>query len=302
VTRSEEPVDLDAIAADDAMVERLRASISPSDAVVWGDDDDTAGDGEDLSYALLRALQLDVSAELDDAPAVLPLVTRRRAFGRTATVAALTAGVLSLAGAAAAATSSPGDPMYGVRSAVASAVHDALDAITPSEPAGSVADAPAAATPTVTITPRGTAVSATARSVSAARQIEERLATADRLLDRGRATAAGEVLDQAERRLPLVLDAGQRSEYQRQIDALRARALATPKPPRGQQVTPREDRGKGEDKRDTPKPSRSAAQVQRGQGGQQSPRPAPAERGNSELRLPQLPSQAQAEEHGAPRR
>lgn len=300
MTRSDEPFDLDAVAADDAMVERLRTSVSPRDAVVWGDDDETAGDGEDLSYALLRALQLDVSAELDDAPSVLPLMTRRRAFGRTATVAALTAGVLSLAGAAAAATSSPGDPMYGVRSAVASAVHDALDAFTPSD--GSAAEAPAAATPTVTITPRGTAVSAAARSASAARQIEERIATAERLLDRGRATAAGEVLDQAQRRLPLVLEAAQRAGYQQQIQQLRARALATAEPARGPQGGSGDDRGKSEEKRATPRPSRSAAQVQRGQSGQQSPPAPPAERGDSDVRLSHLPTQVQLEENGAPRR
>ena len=62
-----DPIDLDAadaVVADDALVERLRRALSPEAAVVWGDDDD---DADDLSYALLRALQSDVSTDLDEA-------------------------------------------------------------------------------------------------------------------------------------------------------------------------------------------------------------------------------------------
>ena len=276
----DEPMDLEAVAADDALVERLRRSLSPHDAVVWGDDED---DSEDLSYALLHALQSDVSAELPPAPAlpatVVPLASRRRALGRTATVTAIAAGVLSLAGASAAATSSPGDPLYGMRSAVASAVQEVVDAITPAAPIGPVQNDPAAAaTPTATVSPPGAAVSAAARSASAVRQIQERLTTADRLLDDGRAKPAGQVLDQAERRLPLVLDTTVRKSLQDQINALRARAsamLATPPstkpqpersaPPRrgdkGNEVRPEPDSRKA-----TPKPERSAA-ANRGSGG-----------------------------------
>jgi hypothetical protein len=308
MTADEQPLDLEAVTADDQLVERLRAaldaptragSVSPQDAVVWDDEDDDVA--EDLSYALLRALQRDVSADLDDAAPALPIVPRRRTFGRTATVAAVAAGVLSLTGVAAAATSSPGDPMYGVRSAVADAVHNALDAITPSAPVVAT-EAPAVATPTATVTPPGVAVSTAARSASAARQIEERIDTAERLLDRGRPTAAGEVLDQAQRRLPLVLDLGQRTGYQQQIEALRARILATPEPARGPQNRP-DDRGKSDVKRPTPKASRTAPQQQRGQGGEESGQTGGStQTSNRDERLPDLPLPAQAEEHGAPTR
>ena len=296
MTRSDEPFDLDAVAGDDAMVERLRASLSPGDSV------GSADDSGDLSYALLRALQDDVSAELDPPPVVVPIGPRRRVFGRAATVAAVTAGVLSLAGAAAAATASPGAPLSGVRSAVASAVHDALDAITPSESVESPAAAPTEAGPAVS--PRGEAVSAAARSAGATNQIEERIALAERLLDRGRLTAAGEVLDQAQRRLPLVQDAAKRAGYQEQIDRLRARALAAPA--RGPQSGPADVPGKSGDKRATPspKPSRTAPQQQR-RPSPPSSGPASGERSNRDVRLPHLPSpalSAQLEEHGAPKR
>lgn len=219
-TYDDVPLDLAGVAADDALVEQLRRALDPSDAVVWGDDDDS----EDASYALLRALQHEVSAELPDprfSEVVLPLVRGRRALRRSATVAVVTAGVLSLAGAAAAG-SSPGDRMYGVRSAVAAAVSDVIDVITPGAADGTNRRTPSATTPLTSGRP-GLAVSTAARAAVAARLIEERLATADRLLDSGRPRAAGEVLDQAERRLPLV-DAVKRAAYALQITALRDRA------------------------------------------------------------------------------
>ena len=277
----EDPIELDAAAAvqaDDALVERLRSALSPEDAVVWDDDEDV---DDDLSYALLRALQRDVSM-VAEAPAarVVPLSPRSRRLGRTATVATVAAALVSVAGVAAAATSSPGDPLYGVRSAVASAVHDAVDAVTPTKPIGPSAAHPAAATPTATISPRGAQVSTAARSAGAVVQIEERIATATRLLDAGRPRPAGEVLDQAQRRLPLVSDVARRADFQQQIDALRARAAAMSaphgKPSPGQQPT-------GQDKvTHRPTPRRTAASHrddtpgQSGQtGGSKEPRTKP---------------------------
>ena len=264
----DEPIDVSAVARDDALIERLRASLSPEAAVVWGDDDDDAN--EDLSYALLRALQSDVSAALPQpvlTPApVVPFAARRSALRRTATVAAMTAGVLSLAGAAAAATASPGDAMYGVRSAVASAVSDVVDAITPSAPIGPKSDASRAATPTATITPPGRSVAAVARSLGAVRQIEERISTAERLLDADRPRAAAQVLEQAERRLPLVSDDVLRADLQAKIDALQATAAAASAvaPDR----TPRDrptDNGKAtaDEKKATPRPTRTPAAERR---------------------------------------
>jgi hypothetical protein len=263
VTRhDDEAIDVAAVAADDELVESLRRSLSPDAAVVW-DDDDEAGD--DLSYALLRALQHDVSAEVELPPLVpvapvVPLAGRRRVLGRTATVTAITAGVLSLAGAAAAAASSPGDAMYGVRSAVASAVHDAIDAMTPAAPIGPATAGPAVATPTATITPRGVAVSTAARSESAARQIVERLDTAQRLLDNGRAVPASQVLDQAERRLPLVTDATLRGTLNDRLTALRARAATLQAAPSAKPSRPAEqaNNSKSNDHKPAARPERTA--------------------------------------------
>jgi hypothetical protein len=261
VIADDHPVDLSVVEADDALVERLRGSLSPRAAVVWGDDDDELGD--DPSYALLRALQNDVNAELQQAPsaaaAVVPLAPRRRALGRTATVAALTVGALSLAGAAAAATSSPGDAMYGVRSAVAAAVHEVVIAVTPAQPLGpSQPAAPAA--PVVRESPRGTSVSAAAASAAAARQVVERLETAARLLAAGRREAAGQVLDQAERRLPLVTDPGLRAKLDAQLAELRAKVADLPAEDRGKPAgTPVAPHGSGKEhpgdgKKATPQP------------------------------------------------
>ena len=300
----DEPVDVTAVARDDALIERLRASLSPDTAVVWGDDDDDSG--EDLSYALLRALQHDVSAALPQpapTPAVVvPLAARRSGLRRTATVAAMTAGVLSLAGAAAAATSSPGDPMYGVRSAVASAVSEVVDAITPSEPIGPKPAAHRAATPTATITPPGVAVSTAARSISAVRQIEERISTAKRLLEAERPRAALQVLAQAERRLPLVTDAAVRAGLQGQVDALQAQAAAasTVAPDRTPRDKP-DDKGttKADGKKATPRPTRAPAAERR----TETPRVGESARqsdGDKRL-LPELPAVADDRRHAADR-
>jgi hypothetical protein len=104
-----------------------------------------------------------------------------------------------------------------------------------------------------------------------------------------------------------VLDVAQRADYQQQIAALRARALLTPEPSHGPSAEPG-DRGKGADKRPTPKASRTAPQQQRGQqGGQESGQELERSSGtttsgsNRDGVLPDLPLPA-TEEHGAPRR
>jgi hypothetical protein len=105
VSTPEEPVDLHAVAADDAALEALRA---------------TAGD--DAALVLLRELLLDVERDLPLAPVshgstVLAIAgeepqSRRLARGGTVLVATLTAGALSLGGVAAAA---PADsPLHGL--------------------------------------------------------------------------------------------------------------------------------------------------------------------------------------------
>lgn len=188
-TPPEEPLDLAAVARDDEVIERLRRSLSPDAAVVWGDDED---DSDDPSYAMLRTLQLDVGTGL---PVGGPLptvagVTRRRRLGRGATVAIAAAGVLSLAGAAAA-SSSPGDPLYPVRSAIASAVHEAVQAVRPDRPAGSRPASPGDSTAP------GAGVGTAARTAALVQQAQGSLAQAARLLAAGQYAAALAQLDRA---------------------------------------------------------------------------------------------------------
>lgn len=226
--RFDEPIDFSAVSETDALVERLRASLhaaeAPRAAVVWDDDDDT----DEPAYALLSALQRDVSSDLPTPFMTRPVValdSRRRGVGRAATVAAVTAGVLSLAGAAAA-SSSPGDALYGVRTAVASAVGSVLDAVTPSSPVGPKPEGVrASATATATAGIRGDQVSDQARSTNAIRQIKDRLATADRLIKQEKWTAALNVLAKAERSLEAVLPAD-RGLLPKQINDLQALALS----------------------------------------------------------------------------
>jgi len=253
-TRPDDPIDFAAVSATDALVERLRASLhaaeGPRDAVVWGDDDDD--DADEPGYALLRALQRDVSADLPTPVAsghsVVALDSRRRGKRRVATVAAVTAGVLSLAGAAAA-SSSPGDALYGVRSAVASAVDSVLDAVTPSTPVGPKRDGVLAG-PSATATAgiRGDQVSDQARSDNAVRQITERVATARRLIAQEKWAPALNVLAQAERSLAVVLPTD-RGNFQRDIDLLQGTATA------GLAADRNDDRGKKDD--DGTRPDRS---------------------------------------------
>jgi hypothetical protein len=227
VTPDDDPLDLAAVGADDALVEGLRRSLSPDAAVVWDDDDDDL----DPAFAMLRALQRDVSADLpagDALPAnVTPLVTRRR-LGRGATVAALVAGVVSIGGVAAA--SAPGQPLAGMRSAVTSAVGNVVSAMTPDTSAGrSHAEPSKAAGATSTPTPRhtaaspGPAVGTAGRSSAAVEQVTAALDRASRLLDRGQYSAASNQLDVAGRKLPLVTDSATHDRLAARLAALRAR-------------------------------------------------------------------------------
>ena len=246
VTPDDAPLDMAAVSSDDAAIEVLRRSLSPDAAVVWDDDDDEL----DSAFLLLRSLQRDVSADLPSATAVLPqgvtrLVPRRR-LGRTATMVAVAAGVLSIGGVAAA--SAPGQPLAGVRSSVTSAFTSVVDAITPDAPVGPTAAKPAHARgaeakpsaeaspepgPTSELSPKasppGQAVSAAARSAAATRQVTELLDKAARLLDRGQNDAARAQLRSAAVRLPLVTDAASHDRLAARLSALRAR-LASPQP------------------------------------------------------------------------
>jgi hypothetical protein len=226
LTPDDEPLDLAAVNADDALVERLRHALSPDAAVVWDDDDE-----DDPGYALLRAVQRDVSADLP-ADAVVPaeitrILPRRRHLSRSATVAVVAAGVLSIGGVAAA--SAPGQPLAGVRHAVSDAVATAVDAITPDAPVGpAVADPTKSAEPTAKPTPPGVAVSYAARSASAILQIEANLDRAETLIGDGRLTAAEAQLDAAARKLGYVIDASQRSLLEARLTLLRAELAALP--------------------------------------------------------------------------
>lgn len=231
VTPDDEPVDVAAVGADDALVERLRRALTPEAAVVWDDDDDT----DDPGYALLRALQRDVDTALpnDDLlaaeglplPDVVRSLPRTRRLSRGATLAAVAASVLSIGGVAAA--SAPGQPLAGVRSAVASAVTSVVGAITPDEPVGPQgADA---ARPTPSPTPPGKTVSAAARDAAAVQQIRANLDRASVLLDAQRWSAAKAQLDAAARKLVLVTDPPVRAALADELAALRTR-LAAPHP------------------------------------------------------------------------
>jgi hypothetical protein len=218
VTPDEEPLDMTAVSADDVLVEQLRRSMSPDAAVVWDDDDDI----DDPAFALLRGLQRDVAADLPQLPSILPrevtsLAGRRRGFGRGAAVAAVTAGVLSIAGVAAA---QPGRPLSGVRTAVESAVTHVVDAITPSSPVG-----PTTATthrsPSPAASPKASPRSEAARS--AATDVAKALDSAQRLLDRGQTTAAMQQLDRATRALARVTDPAVRVPLAARLASLNAR-------------------------------------------------------------------------------
>jgi hypothetical protein len=271
VTPDDEPLDMRAVTADDQLVEKLRHALSPEAAVVWDDDEDDMDPG----YALLRALQLDVSADLPT-EVILPaevteLLPRRRHLSRTATIAVVAASVLSVGGVAAA--SAPGQPLAGVREAVSTAVADAVDAITPDKPVGPAAVPTASPSPKPT--PPGAAVSDAARSAAAILQIEDNLARAEAMLDDGRLMPAKAQLDAAERKLNYVLVGADRDRLSSRLLALQAR-LATATPRATPSTGKPDDKGKPQESRKPDdKGKDSGPSVDRsGEGGAATPRPS----------------------------
>lgn len=268
VTPDEEPLDLAAVAADDQLVEQLRHSLSPDAAVIWDDDDDEV----DPAFALLRSLQRDVSGDLpaesaDTPPGIIELLPRRRRLSRSATIAAVAAGVLSIGGVAAA--SAPGQPLAGMRSAVANAVSDAVDAITPDAPVGpALVDPTRTSTPSPKATPPGDAVSAAARSAAAVLQIEANLDRAVSFLDDGKYEPAQAQLDAAARKLDYVIVPADHNRLAARLAQLQARLAAMP--------DPRESDGRADDKgkpttpgathSPKPLPTRSSRGVDNGDG------------------------------------
>ncbi len=248
---SDEQPDLQAVAADEAALDGLRASA-----------------GGDPALALLRELLLDVERDL---PARLPLGStvltlvgedapdRRLARGGTV-VAALTAGLLSLGGVAAASTLAPtGSPLHGFGEAVRSAAGAVVGAVTP--PTSSDRSAVAVAGPSASPSPSASAlagraataprpptpgptVAALARSEAAARQVDHLLDEATALQEAGRTSAATSRLDRAERRLAEVLPVHRGDLAQRLAD-LRARTTtASPaaRPERSPKAEPAESK------------------------------------------------------------
>src|SRR4051794_33158476 len=214
VTPDDEPLDVTAVSADDLLVEQLRHALSPDAAVIWDDDDDEL----DPAFALLRALQLDVSAGLPVGESILPdgvieLLPRRRHLSRGATIAVVGAALLSIGGVAAA--SVPGAPLAGVRHKVTNAVASAVHAVTPDAPVGPSVES--TASPSAKPTPPGDAVSSAARSASAVIQIEANLDRAATLIDDGRYQPAKAQLDAAARKLAYVTDASVKAGLQSRL-------------------------------------------------------------------------------------
>jgi hypothetical protein len=229
VTPDEDPLDMAAVASDDLLVEQLRQSLSPAAAVIWDDEEDV----DDPGYAVLRGLQRDVAADLPELPSILPtevtsLAARRRGLGRGATVAAVAAGVLSIAGAAAASQS--GRPLAGVRDAVESAVTHVVDAITPSSPVGPSVARPHTSPSSVLASPKTSPRGAVVSSASAAGQVTQALDKAQRFLDRGQNTAAQEQLDRATKALARVTNPAAHASLSARLAALKARLGPTTKP------------------------------------------------------------------------
>lgn len=227
------PLDLSAVADDDASIEALRS-----------------GAGHDPGLGLLRELLLDVERDLS-VPArhgstVVTLAsesTDRRLARGGAVVAAVTAGLLTLVGVAAASTLTPPDsPLNGLGQAVRSVAGAVVGAVTPPASPGrsGVVRPVASASPSLataagarqsTVAPRasapGATVSAESRSRAAARQVDRLLDDAAGLIKAGRTPAAVARLDLAERTLTQVLPAD-RADLPQRLAGLRAQATASP--------------------------------------------------------------------------
>jgi len=266
----DDPLDLAAVAADDAALEALRAR-SPRDL--------GPNAGDDVALLLVQELLRDVGTELvpgarSGAPALRvvdgdPAHDRsRRLVRRGAVVAALAAGVLSLGGAAAAAGLAPeGGPLRGVGDAVRAAAGAVVAAVTPPEaaeeqtpastrprlpePAATTARPPLpepAATTAMTVRSEP-GVAAAARAASAERAVTSLLDSAARQLAEGRPGPAAAMLDTAERRLSNVPPAPAEALHER-LAALRAEvgaatAPAQPDPPSRPESTPERPTAKG---------------------------------------------------------
>ena len=247
----DDTLDFASVAFDDAAVEALRAG------AVRGDDD---------ALLLLRDLLDDVTLDLPVAEpitavtvgrgsTVLPLASEstpeRRLVRGSTFVAAVTAGVLSLGGVAAASTLAPaGSALHGIGEAVRSAAGAVVGAVTPPEKAPADAPAVTPPSPAAAVVPPvqqpatnagpaqpgpaqpapGRTVSAETRSQAAARQVAGLLDTAERLLDSGRTDAASQRLDLAERKLAEVLPADRADALKARLAALRERAAAAAAP------------------------------------------------------------------------
>ena len=288
----DDPLDLAAVGADDAALDRLRTSA----------DDDSA-------LSLLRDLLLDVEADL---PAATPVgrgstvltlaaeeVPDRRLARSGTVVAVLTAGLLSLGGVAAASTLAPsGTPLHGLGEAVRSAAGAFVGAVTPPEspvaPAASPSPSPTASRP-VSVAPAAprppaptAAVPAGARSQAAARQVAQLLDQAQALLADGRTKVAVARLDLAQRTLAQVLPV-HRGDLESRLTDLRDRATAAPEtartapartarpaPPKQQAPATQEpparpsEQRKGSPRTATPKPPKQ----QGGKGGKGAGRPS----------------------------
>ena len=251
----DDALDLRDVTADDRAVEALRRprAVSP-DSRAGG-----ARPSDDVALALLLDLLADVSR--DEVPAhgrpplrtVVAPVHPVRLLRRGSALAAVTAGVLSLTGVAAASTLVPaGAPLHGLGSAVRSAAGAVRDAVAPDvvQSGGTpVSGASPTATPTVTtrttapaevVRPAGTpstgrpeerpvpgsTTAVDARSRAAAAQVARWLDEAARHLADGRVRQAAARLDQAQARLAEVRPADGAAALRDRLAALRARVEA----------------------------------------------------------------------------
>jgi hypothetical protein len=226
------------VTADDDAIEQLRALQGGAAHAR------RAALEDDAALALLHHLLHDVADEMPDAQAdagrpspggrrgsvVVPLsggeAPRRRRLSRTAVAVGVSAGVLSLTGVAAASTSAPhGTPLHALGATVRSALGAVAAAVTPPQTPPKQAR-PASPTPAGPASPDasapGRSISVDTRSAAAARKVSAQLDRAEQLLGAGRAAAAGQRLDTAERLLPDVRPVHGAAELAARLAALRA--------------------------------------------------------------------------------
>lgn len=239
---TDDPLDLNRVAADDAAIEQLRLRAVPPD---------------DSALQLLRDLLSDLDGEAAaEQPAPVPVgrgSTVLRLAGESAPdprvarggvlVAALTAGMVVLGGVAAASTAvAPGNPLHGMGEAVRSAAGAVVEAVKPpdagrrADPAQGTLPAPAADRASEAITSRPAvpvrpAPAAAARADAAVFAVTALLDRAEAQLDQDRTSGVAQHLDAAERRLaevPADASAALRSRLAQLRDEL-AQALQAPR-------------------------------------------------------------------------